>query len=136
MTLADANGFDLVISDIGLPDESGLELMRKLWGKHQLRGICISGYGMDEDVERSLEAGFVEHLTKPINFARLENAILRATRAEDTPRNSTNGEAHARRESGIFPGKAPEKQQVGKFGRVEESHDGKISRSTHNDNQG
>ncbi|MGN6368426.1 MAG: ATP-binding protein [Phycisphaerae bacterium] len=70
--------FDLVISDIGLPDESGLELMKKLRDRHQLRGICLSGYGMDEDIARSREAGFLEHLTKPINFERLEAAIASA----------------------------------------------------------
>ena len=70
--------FDLVISDIGLPDESGLELMKKLKARHKLRGICLSGYGMDEDIARSREAGFLEHLTKPINFERLEAAIASA----------------------------------------------------------
>jgi PAS domain S-box-containing protein len=70
--------FDLVISDIGLPDESGLELMKKLKSRHRLRGICLSGYGMDEDIARSRAAGFLEHLTKPINFERLEAAIALA----------------------------------------------------------
>jgi PAS domain S-box-containing protein len=67
--------FDLVVSDIGLPDESGLVLMTKLREKYGLKGICLSGYGMEEDVARSMAAGFSEHLTKPINFERLEGAI-------------------------------------------------------------
>lgn len=75
---AAAECFDLVVSDIGLPDESGLELMKKLRDRHGLRGICLSGYGMEEDIARSIAAGFSEHLTKPINFERLELAILAA----------------------------------------------------------
>jgi PAS domain S-box-containing protein len=72
---AGTHSFDLVISDIGLPDESGLELMRKLRQRHGLTGICLSGYGMEEDIARAREAGFVEHLTKPINFERLESVL-------------------------------------------------------------
>ncbi len=73
--LADKQKFDLVISDVGLPDRSGLELMRELKEKHQLRGIALSGYGMEADIERSHAAGFVAHLIKPIDFAALEKAI-------------------------------------------------------------
>jgi PAS domain S-box-containing protein len=75
LAAAKEDTFDLVISDIGLPDGSGLDLMRALKAKHKLRGICLSGYGMEEDIAKSLAAGFSEHLTKPINFQRLELAI-------------------------------------------------------------
>jgi CheY-like chemotaxis protein len=67
--------FDAVISDLGLPDGTGFELMEKLRARHGLRGIALSGYGMDEDVRRSEEAGFSAHLTKPIDFAQLERAL-------------------------------------------------------------
>jgi CheY-like chemotaxis protein len=67
--------FDLVISDIGLPDRSGYELMRELSNTRGLRGIALSGFGMENDVSRARAAGFSEHLTKPINFDRLEEAI-------------------------------------------------------------
>jgi CheY-like chemotaxis protein len=68
--------FDLLISDIGLPDGSGLELMRQLMAEHPpIKGIALSGFGMEEDVKKSKEAGFYEHLIKPINFSRLETAI-------------------------------------------------------------
>jgi CheY-like chemotaxis protein len=69
--------FDLVISDIGLPDGSGLDLMRRLGSRIALGGIALSGYGMEEDIRRSGQAGFVAHLTKPVDFARLEAAIRR-----------------------------------------------------------
>jgi len=58
----------LVVSDLGLPDGSGTELMRELSAKHGLRGIALSGFGMDEDVRRALDAGFAKHLTKPVDF--------------------------------------------------------------------
>jgi len=67
--------FDLVISDIGLPDRSGYELMQELSTTKGLRGIALSGFGMENDVSRARAAGFSAHLTKPINFDRLEESI-------------------------------------------------------------
>jgi signal transduction histidine kinase/ActR/RegA family two-component response regulator len=67
--------FDLIISDIGLPDRSGYELMRELQAIRSLRGIALSGFGMEHDITKARAAGFSEHLTKPINFERLEEAI-------------------------------------------------------------
>jgi signal transduction histidine kinase/CheY-like chemotaxis protein len=67
--------FDLVISDIGLPDRSGYELMQELSTTKNLRGIALSGFGMENDVSRARASGFSEHLTKPINFDRLDEAI-------------------------------------------------------------
>ena len=67
--------FDLLVSDIGLPDRSGYELMQELQTRKSMRGIALSGFGMENDVNRAREAGFSEHLTKPINFERLEEVI-------------------------------------------------------------
>ncbi|HWY51931.1 MAG TPA: ATP-binding protein [Chthoniobacterales bacterium] len=67
--------FDLLISDIGLPDRSGYELMSELRQSKGLLGIALSGFGMEADVNKARDAGFSEHLTKPINFDRLEQAI-------------------------------------------------------------
>ena len=67
--------FDLLISDIGLPDRSGYDLMRELRNSKGLLGIALSGFGMEHDVSKARAAGFSEHLTKPINFERLEEAI-------------------------------------------------------------
>jgi PAS domain S-box-containing protein len=69
--------FDLVISDVGLPDGSGLDLMRELREQHGLSGIALSGYGMDEDRAASKAAGFSEHFTKPIDPERLRVAVER-----------------------------------------------------------
>ena len=73
----ESDAFDLVISDIGLPDGSGLDLMKTLQAKRAVTAIALSGFGMEEDVRRSREAGFHEHLTKPINFPKLLDCIER-----------------------------------------------------------
>ncbi|HEY7214016.1 MAG TPA: MASE1 domain-containing protein [Thermoanaerobaculia bacterium] len=74
---AKAERFDLLVSDLGLPDGSGLDLMRDLARRNGdvLPGIALSGYGMEEDVRQSLEAGFRKHLTKPVTLQSLEAAI-------------------------------------------------------------
>jgi PAS domain S-box-containing protein len=71
--------FDLLISDIELPDGTGLELMHGLGGGRTLPGIAISGFGSEEDLRDSARAGFAEHLIKPIDLNRLESAIRRVT---------------------------------------------------------
>jgi CheY-like chemotaxis protein len=73
--LADAAKFDLVISDIGLPDGTGLDVMQHFRAKQKAKGIALSGFGMEEDLRRSKEAGFARHLTKPINLQTLQEAI-------------------------------------------------------------
>jgi CheY-like chemotaxis protein len=77
LAAAEAQSFDLVLSDLGLPDGSGLELMRQLRDRYGLAGIALTGYGMKDDVRQSREAGFVDHLVKPITFQRLAGAIER-----------------------------------------------------------
>ena len=77
LAAAENEPFDLVISDIGLADGSGFDLMRRLRERHGLAGIAVTGYGMASDLRRGLEAGFVEHLVKPITFQRLAGAIER-----------------------------------------------------------
>jgi PAS domain S-box-containing protein len=78
---AAAESFDLVLSDIGLPDESGFSLMRELRGRFGLRGIALTGYGMEEDMIKSSDAGFITHLTKPISVKVLEAALEKAWNA-------------------------------------------------------
>jgi len=77
--LANSRRFDLVISDVGLPDGSGLDLMRGLRETQGLAGIALSGFGTDDDVAASTAAGFAEHLTKPVDWERLKSAIERLT---------------------------------------------------------
>lgn len=76
LVLAEKESFHLVISDLGLPDISGAELMSQLRTRYpKLRGVAVSGYGMEEDVRRSKESGFDHHLTKPVDPARLDRLI-------------------------------------------------------------
>jgi two-component system CheB/CheR fusion protein len=75
MEAATRNQFDLLISDIALPDGTGTELMTCLRGISGIRGIAISGFGMNGDIQKSLQAGFSEHLVKPVKLERLEAAI-------------------------------------------------------------
>ena len=68
--------FGLIVSDIGLPDGSGLELMRRIVARRgPIPAIALTGYGMEEDIQRSREAGFTAHMTKPIDFVKLEAMI-------------------------------------------------------------
>jgi CheY-like chemotaxis protein len=75
LRLADRQPFDLVISDLGLPDASGLDLMRELQRRYHLPGIAVSGYGMETDIHQSRAAGFVQHLVKPVEVKALLAAI-------------------------------------------------------------
>jgi CheY-like chemotaxis protein len=70
-----AAGIDLVVSDLGLPDGSGHDLMRELKDRYGWKGIALSGYGMEDDVRRSQDAGFARHLTKPVALEALRDAI-------------------------------------------------------------
>jgi len=67
--------FDGLISDIGLPDGNGCDVMRAAKARQSLVGIALSGFGMEEDVRRSMDAGFDHHLTKPIDFQELERFV-------------------------------------------------------------
>jgi PAS domain S-box-containing protein len=71
--------FDLLLSDIELPDGDGLQLMREIKSTRAMPGIAMSGFGAEEDLRQSREAGFFDHLTKPIDLKRLDAAMRRAT---------------------------------------------------------
>jgi PAS domain S-box-containing protein len=75
LSLAFEEEFEILLSDIELPDGSGLELMWKLRDCRSLPAIALSGFGSPEDVEQSRSAGFALHLVKPVDFRRLDQAI-------------------------------------------------------------
>lgn len=78
LEMCQQQNFDLLISDVGLPDGSGLQLMREILARQcTSRGIAVSGYGSEKDVEDSLQAGFSLHLVKPVAFDTLRDAIQR-----------------------------------------------------------
>jgi PAS domain S-box-containing protein len=75
LTIASRTDIELVLSDIGLPDGTGYDVMRELGAVHRMRGIALTGYGQDKDVALSREAGFIAHLTKPIDVRSLDKAL-------------------------------------------------------------
>jgi two-component system CheB/CheR fusion protein len=80
LELADQHRFDLLVSDLGLPDGSGHDLMRGLRERgHKFPGIALSGYGQTDDIQRSHEAGFAAHLTKPASREAVLAAVASAT---------------------------------------------------------
>lgn len=81
MEAAARSSFDLLISDIALPDGTGIELMTYLRAISRIPGIAISGFGMNGDIEKSFDAGFAEHLIKPVKMENLEAAIDRVISA-------------------------------------------------------
>ncbi len=78
-TLAKKATFDLVISDIGLPDNNGFDLMRELNQRYHLTGIALTGYGSEKDIAAGKDAGFFTHLTKPIRIEALDAALASAS---------------------------------------------------------
>lgn len=86
---------DLLISDIGLPDGTGWDLLEKLRPHGPVRAIAMSGYGMHADVEKSREVGFAAHLTKPIDFPRLEALIVELLAAAPGKTSTRPALAHA-----------------------------------------
>jgi CheY-like chemotaxis protein len=81
LQLAAAERFDVLLSDLGLPDGTGWDLMKQLRDRHAMKGIALSGYGTDEDQQRSHEAGFCDHVVKPVDPTRLMEVLQRvATR--------------------------------------------------------
>ena len=67
--------FDVILSDIGLPDGSGYDVITHAKRKQPLKGVALTGFGMDEDIRKSKEAGFDFHLTKPVDFAELRTVL-------------------------------------------------------------
>ena len=80
LRVAASQPFDIVVSDLGLPDGNGYELMQQLKERHAIPGIALSGFGMEGDIPRGREAGFLEHLVKPVDVATLDQAIRRVAR--------------------------------------------------------
>ncbi len=72
--------FDLLISDLGLPDGTGLDVIRAVRDVPggEIPAICMSGYGMESDLNQSRAAGFQVHLIKPVSKQRLLEAVQQA----------------------------------------------------------
>jgi len=76
--------FDVLISDLALPDGNGIDLMQKLHSTQPLLGIALTGFGMEDDIRKSYEAGFKHHLVKPIDLNKLDSLIQEGAAAPPT----------------------------------------------------
>jgi len=92
LDLSKKEEFDVLISDLGLPDGSGIDLMQTLNSGRPLLGIALTGFGMESDIRKSHDAGFKHHLVKPIDLNKLDLLIQEGTAAlqdERTPQTAT-----------------------------------------------
>jgi two-component system CheB/CheR fusion protein len=83
LELAAKERFDVLVSDIGLPDGSGIDVMQALNSEHPVFGIALTGFGMEEDVQRSHAVGFHHHLIKPVDLNRLDALLQRSGAVAD-----------------------------------------------------
>lgn len=82
LEIAHQKRFDLVISDISMPEMDGYQLLRELRALPQMENvpaIALTGYGRTADIERAHAEGFAEHLTKPIDIDQLLQIVKRLT---------------------------------------------------------
>jgi CheY-like chemotaxis protein len=73
--LSAKNEFDVLISDLGLPDGNGIDLVRTLPPDRPFLKIALTGFGMEDDIRKSRDAGFKHHLVKPIDLNKLDSLI-------------------------------------------------------------
>jgi CheY-like chemotaxis protein len=85
--------FDLIVSDVGLPDGTGIDFIRAFRERSDVPAVALTGFGTDEDIRRCLDAGFNAHLTKPVNFTQLESAIESAANEKAQKTASDGGAA-------------------------------------------
>lgn len=86
--------FDLLLSDLGLPDGTGFEVVQKVRAMRPTPALALSGFGMEEDITRCNEAGFDAHLTKPVNFQNLDAMIWKLTASGQTSPSAPARSAH------------------------------------------
>ena len=75
LEIVESKEFDVVLSDIGLPDGSGYDIISQAKRRQPVKGVALTGFDKDEDIRRSKEAGFDFHLTKPVDFHELRSVL-------------------------------------------------------------
>src|SRR5438132_12163220 len=78
--MVESKEFDVVLSDIGLPDGSGYEVIAQAKRKQPVKGVALTGFDKEEDIRRSKEAGFDFHLAKPVDFTSYARFSRRSVR--------------------------------------------------------
>lgn len=94
--LAKAVEFDVLLSDLQLPDGTGWDLMEELSADGPVRGVAMSGFNTEEDVERSRKVGFLDHIAKPLQLERLNAALNRAAATPVRRRSFSPASGHQR----------------------------------------
>src|SRR5207253_6851670 len=82
LKLMESGQFDVLMSDIGLSDGDGYDLVRAAKRRQPLTAVALSGFGTEEDVRRSLEAGFDYHVTKPVDLNGLRSLLQKIAKVE------------------------------------------------------
>lgn len=85
LDLAASGHFDVLVSDIGLPDGSGIDLMQALNHDRPSLGIALTGFGMEDDIQRTQDVGFQHHLVKPVDLNKLDSLIQNAAESAVRP---------------------------------------------------
>ena len=75
LEIIESENFDVVLCDIGLPDGSGHDVISHAKRKQPVKGVALTGFDKEEDIERSKQAGFDFHLTKPVDFHELRTVL-------------------------------------------------------------
>ncbi|MEP6686416.1 MAG: response regulator [Verrucomicrobiota bacterium] len=75
LQLVESKKFDLVLSDVDLPDGSGYNVVSQAKRKQPIKAVALAGFSTEEDIRRSKEAGFDFHLTKPVDFFELRTVL-------------------------------------------------------------
>ncbi|MEY2481263.1 MAG: hypothetical protein QOI04_2190 [Verrucomicrobiota bacterium] len=75
MEIVDSKKLDVILSDIGLPDGSGYDVISHAKRKQRVQGVALTGFCTSKDVSRSKEAGFDFHLSKPVDFHELRRVL-------------------------------------------------------------
>jgi len=116
-----ARPYDVLVSDIGLPDGTGWDLMASLGDARPPYAIAMSGFGSEQDMARSRAVGFRHHLLKPVEPGRIEALLDEAAdvladrvdgttgggAARDGPATVPPGDGNARPEDAGAPPPAP-----------------------------
>jgi two-component system CheB/CheR fusion protein len=86
LRIAEEKEFDVILSDISMPEMDGFEFLqrlRKLEGRREVPVVAITGFGRNHDIARATAAGFYSHLTKPLNLKVLAHVLHRLMGAAD-----------------------------------------------------
>jgi CheY-like chemotaxis protein len=75
LKIVDSGNVDVLLCDIGLPDGSGYEVISQARRKRPIKAVAITGFGTEDDIRRTKEAGFDFHLVKPIDLHELQTVL-------------------------------------------------------------